>query len=150
VDEGLKANAYTVENLADDKTASSQESNDAPFNRAFNTRLGIWEWFELPENELRHRRFGKGMDGITNFFPAEHTIHGSHCSIQYAFRRILILFWSCLAYDWKSLSKGDLVVDVGGGIGSATLHVAKAFPDLRFVVQDREGTVAAGTKVRVL
>jgi hypothetical protein len=93
VDEGLKSNAHAVENLADAKTASSQEPNDAPFNRAFNTRLGLWEWFELPENELRLRQFGKGMDGITNFFPAGHTIHGSHNSIQYAIQiqRILML-----------------------------------------------------------
>jgi hypothetical protein len=53
------------------------------------------------------------------------------------------------AYDWKSLNKGDLVVDVGGGIGSSTLHLAKAFPDLRFIVQDREHTVQAGIKVCV-
>jgi hypothetical protein len=137
-----------VENLVDEKTASSQEANDAPFNRAYDTRLGVWEWFELPENALRHRRFGKAMYGIANFFPAELAVGGSHYFIQYAFRVDADFSGSWLAYDWKSLSKGDLVVDVGGGIGSATLHVAKAFPDLRFIVQGREGTVAAGTKVR--
>lgn len=52
-----------------------------------------------------------------------------------------------IAYDWKSLKKGDLVVDVGGGIGSTTLRLAQAFPELRFVVQDRELNIPAGIKV---
>jgi hypothetical protein len=55
-----------------------------------------------------------------------------------------------LAYDWKSLNKGDLVVDVGGGIGSTTFYLAKAFPDFRFVVQDREATIPRGIEVSAL
>jgi ubiquinone/menaquinone biosynthesis C-methylase UbiE len=53
-----------------------------------------------------------------------------------------------LGYDWKSLKKGDLVVDVAGGIGSTTIHLAKAYPDLRFIVQDRPAVVQDGIKVR--
>jgi hypothetical protein len=53
----------------------------------------------------------------------------------------------CVAYDWKALKKGDLVVDVAGGIGSVTLPLAKAFPDLNFVVQDRAAVVPEGIKV---
>lgn len=52
-----------------------------------------------------------------------------------------------IGYDWKSLKKGDLVVDVGGGIGSTAIHLAKAYPDLRFVIQDRASVVPDGIKV---
>jgi hypothetical protein len=40
-------------------------------------------------------------------------------------------------YDWKSLTQDALVVDVGGGVGSSTLQLTKAYPHLRYVVQDR-------------
>ncbi|KAH9924169.1 S-adenosyl-L-methionine-dependent methyltransferase [Fomitopsis serialis] len=38
-------------------------------------------------------------------------------------------------FPWASLSPAT-VVDVGGGVGSMSLDLAKAFPSLRFVVQD--------------
>jgi len=41
-------------------------------------------------------------------------------------------------FDWNTLSKGSTVVDVGGGNGSQSLVLARNFPDLQFVVQDRE------------
>ena len=49
----------------------------------------------------------------------EHTIHG---------------------FDWAGLGDGT-VIDVGGGVGNASRAIAKAFPNLKFVVQDREEVV---------
>lgn len=46
-------------------------------------------------------------------------------------------------YDWASLGTA-VIVDVGGGKGLACRQLAKHFPDLSFVVQDLEDTVAAG------
>ena len=43
-------------------------------------------------------------------------------------------------FDWASLGEA-LVVDVGGGIGSASRALAGAFPRLTFVVQDREEVI---------
>jgi hypothetical protein len=71
-----------MDNLVDTKTASSQELIDTPFNRAFGTRLQMWDWYELPENAKRHRRFGAAMRGTTRIFPPELTIHGSYYSIS--------------------------------------------------------------------
>lgn len=39
------------------------------------------------------------------------------------------------AFDWGSLKNG-LVVDIGGSHGLVSQDIAKAFPSLRFVVQD--------------
>jgi len=52
-------------------------------------------------------------------------------------------------YDWKSLPANTLVVDVGGGVGTASLSLAKEFPQLKFVIQDRQPVVDAGVEVRL-
>jgi len=52
-----------------------------------------------------------------------------------------------VAYDWKSLKPGSLIVDVGGGIGVPALSLVKAFPTLQFIIQDRPSVVAKGFQV---
>lgn len=42
-----------------------------------------------------------------------------------------------------------LVVDVGGGVGNHTLALARAYPRLRFVVQDRERVCEMGEEASV-
>ena len=44
---------------------------------------------------------------------------------------------SLTGFDWKSLPKGSIVVDVGGNNGSQTAALAKEFDHLQYVVQDR-------------
>lgn len=43
-------------------------------------------------------------------------------------------------FPWSMLGNAT-VVDVGGGVGSMCLDLAKAFPDLHFVVQDLPATI---------
>ena len=50
---------------------------------------------------------------------------------------------------WKTLMPGDCVVDVGGGIGSTTMFLAKEYSQLKFIVQDRPETIAEGIKVHL-
>ncbi|EJD40523.1 O-methyltransferase [Auricularia subglabra TFB-10046 SS5] len=50
-------------------------------------------------------------------------------------------------YDWGSIAKGGLVVDVGGGVGNMMMPLYERFKELRFEVQDRVGTCEHGTKV---
>jgi ubiquinone/menaquinone biosynthesis C-methylase UbiE len=50
-------------------------------------------------------------------------------------------------FDWISLPEGSLVVDVGGGTGRPTLALARAFPHLKIVIQDREPVVKKGIEV---
>lgn len=42
-----------------------------------------------------------------------------------------------IAFPWDKLAPGSLLVDVGGGIGSASMLVAKAHPHIRIIVEDR-------------
>lgn len=52
-------------------------------------------------------------------------------------------------FNWEALSENDLVVDVGGGIGTVSIQVAEKHPKLKFVVQDRAPVIADGVKVVV-
>ena len=72
-----------------------------------------------PGKRLRHDR-ALGAFSNDRSFSMQHLVHG---------------------FDWAGLGEGAVVVDVGGGIGSASRALAKAFPRLRLVVQDREEVV---------
>ena len=52
-----------------------------------------------------------------------------------------------IEYDWSSLHKESPVVDVGGGIGTVSMTLAKMHPQLKIIVQDREQVVKDGPKV---
>ena len=54
-----------------------------------------------------------------------------------------------LAFPFTTLPPDSLVVDVGGGIGSKAMRLANQFPDMRFVIQDREATCRMGEDVRM-
>ncbi|KAI1466076.1 putative O-methyltransferase [Daldinia caldariorum] len=55
---------------------------------------------------------------------------------------------SATLYDfpWKELGN-SLVVDVGGGVGSFDLQLARLYPELRFVVQDQPTVVEQGVSI---
>lgn len=50
-------------------------------------------------------------------------------------------------FDWQSLGKDAVIVDVGGSTGQASIALAEAFPNLRFVVQDIPEVVATGPRI---
>jgi 6-hydroxytryprostatin B O-methyltransferase len=49
-------------------------------------------------------------------------------------------------FDWAALG-AQHVVDVGGGMGYASIALAKAFPDLTFTVQDFDKVVESGERM---
>jgi len=46
------------------------------------------------------------------------------------------------------LEQDSLVVDVGGGIGATAMVFAKAFPHLRFIIQERLIVIHEGIQVQ--
>ncbi|KAF8581832.1 S-adenosyl-L-methionine-dependent methyltransferase [Ramaria rubella] len=112
-DEFFKSAAYMTENSMDPKTKHSWDPSEASFQRALNTNKLFFPWLE---ETGRVKRFGIAMVGA---FQSE----APDAILQ--------------AFSWESLPDDSLIVDVGGGIGSCTLKIAKTHPHLRVIVQDR-------------
>jgi O-methyltransferase domain len=51
------------------------------------------------------------------------------------------------AIDWKALKASDMSVDVAGNIGTVTFTLARAFPHLKYVVQDLGKVIPDARKV---
>ncbi|KAJ7595702.1 O-methyltransferase [Mycena floridula] len=89
----------------------------------------------LNPNRFRLERFGKAMSGTEGWETPGAVLHG---------------------FDWLSLPRGSIVVDVGGGIGSTSMLLASAFSlegsadqdclGLKFIIQDRGVVVDMGEK----
>ncbi|KAK0235364.1 S-adenosyl-L-methionine-dependent methyltransferase [Armillaria nabsnona] len=118
----LKFTSYLAETMQDPSFAYSEDHVKAPFNYTVKTDLPFWQWLDLPENEYERRKFGLAM----NCAPLHGMLEG---------------------FEWGLLPKNSVVVDVGGGVGMATLPVARVFPDLRIVIQDRPKFVEDARKL---
>lgn len=53
-------------------------------------------------------------------------------------------------FDWAQLRNGAKVVDVGGSSGHASIALARAYPQLNFIVQDLPETIAKTSSAGVL
>ncbi|KAI0346013.1 S-adenosyl-L-methionine-dependent methyltransferase [Trametopsis cervina] len=124
-DEVFKASPFLTEVLTDANLSHSGEPNQTAFNLAFKTNLPGFVWFESPENDYRLNRFAVGMDGIHKMLPPDVLFNG---------------------FEWQKLGQGAVVVDVGGGIGSQSLALAKTFKHLNFVLQDRQPVLDSAQK----
>lgn len=51
------------------------------------------------------------------------------------------------AYDWAGLPEDGIVLDVGGGIGNASLSIAQTNEKVKIVVQDVAPVAEAGKEV---
>lgn len=71
-------------------TRSSAKEEDAPvsyvapFNLAFNTKLGFFPWLELPENRSRLERFGHAMTGTRQWETKEGVLFGEWSRVRLA------------------------------------------------------------------
>ncbi|KAI0824042.1 S-adenosyl-L-methionine-dependent methyltransferase [Trametes gibbosa] len=136
-DEFYKANAYLVDQLLPERERSvavrkllqeTRQPGDGPpqtkfqtaLNLAFSTDLSLFQWLELPENKRRLADFGRAMFAVRAWEVSEHIVD---------------------AFPWANLPEDSVVVDVGGGIGSTSMVLAKAHPHLRLIVQDRPKVV---------
>lgn len=142
-DEVMKAAVHLTDNILDIKTATSQEILDSPFSRAFG-RQHFFEFLEKPENGYRFRRFTVAMGSRVASNTSGLIMAGNILLRPSEFHNIYQLLEG---FDWKSLAADALVVDVGGGAGWTTLLLKKAYPHLRYIVEDRPIVVAHGIKV---
>ncbi|KAJ7090732.1 O-methyltransferase [Mycena belliarum] len=117
-DECFKAASY----IKDVVVHPSPEPTSA-LSRAFNYPGNLFTWYGRSENKTRFRRFGMAMDVDRKFEPDSTVLKG---------------------FNWTALPPKTLVVDVGGGVGSTALEIARIHPHLRFLVQDLEEVTLEG------
>ncbi|KAF9465682.1 S-adenosyl-L-methionine-dependent methyltransferase [Collybia nuda] len=110
VGEGLRSSSSMVDFLK-----GSGKGANSPFNMAWGTDKRLWDWYAEPGQGWRFRRFVAAMQFVAQTY--KDTIFQN-------------------AYDWKSLKSTDVIVDVGGNMGTVSLAVAKMFPETKFVIQD--------------
>ncbi|KAI9839199.1 MAG: hypothetical protein M1819_003192 [Sarea resinae] len=94
---------------------NSQEPNESAFNLANNTNKPVYEY--LAEKPELARRFAGAMRSMQT-----HVAHPPIFLVE--------------KYPWGKLGDAT-VVDVGGSEGHITVELAKKYPSLSFVVQDR-------------
>lgn len=134
-----------LENLKDPKTTRSDEPEAAVFYTSFpDVDVPIWDWYEQPDQSYRRRRFAVAMHGLGALQPPDLILKGKS---NFLWASVSLEYPISLAFDWNSLPKQSLVVDVGGGIGTSALKLAKTFPDLRIVVQDIPNVIKEGQQV---
>ena len=98
------------------------------FNLAFRTDMHYFDYIYTPENIPKYgERFGRSMMG------------GAREEIMEA---------TLSPYDFSVFKEGDVIVDVGGGIGHMGAAVAKRVkPGVKIIVQDRPSVVEQGKRV---
>ncbi|KIL66630.1 hypothetical protein M378DRAFT_160640, partial [Amanita muscaria Koide BX008] len=126
LDEIFKSSAYLWETLSDPQTGKSGEPSHAPIGRALSNGKGFFDYLAQPDQKFRQKRFDTGMRAV-------HSLLSHKTFLQ--------------AYDWQSLPKDALVVDVGGGVGTVSMTLAKEHPNLKIIIQDQPGVVENGIKV---
>ncbi|KAF4628136.1 hypothetical protein G7Y89_g10015 [Cudoniella acicularis] len=100
---------------ATEKWPSPMNGNETAYNVAMNTHLSFFE--HLKADSDLSSEFG-------NYMKSQSTVH-TGASVDHLLEGL----------DWDALGDAK-VVDVGGNSGSASLALAKTFPNLRFVVED--------------
>ena len=72
----MKAAAILPEHFLDPTLSFSGEPDETPFNRAFDTKLSLFDWYKKEKNEAFLRRFGLAMFGSRKLEPADAILTG--------------------------------------------------------------------------
>ncbi|KAI0757793.1 S-adenosyl-L-methionine-dependent methyltransferase [Daedaleopsis nitida] len=87
--------------------------------------MTIYAWQSLPQHTQLLHRFGCGMKAMGDFTPEDAIVRG---------------------FEWSALPAESTVLDVGGGVGSASLQILRANPRLKLVVQDLPEFISVAPK----
>lgn len=122
IEEALPASGKLVE--AYEKRPDSEAPKHAAYALAHETEeMSLFEYLSQPGKEARAKRW-RDMIAQSNNTPGYE------------------LKFTVEAYDWRSLT--GLLVDVGGGTGDTAVALAKAFPNLKVIVEDLPHVASEG------
>ncbi|KAI0885554.1 putative O-methyltransferase [Annulohypoxylon maeteangense] len=141
---GFAAASALPEALIDPVRGPSQNPEDAAWPLAVGTKLPFFDW--MNEKVPLSRAGEKASPGAARGFYKEVEPSPDEELVPRDDTKTYNLYLvgnskslgSAHLYDfpWKELGNA-LVVDVGGGVGSFDLQLARLYPELRFVVQDQ-------------
>ncbi|KAI0383175.1 putative O-methyltransferase [Hypomontagnella monticulosa] len=142
---GYAASSALPEALNDPIRGPSHDAKDAAWTLAVGTELPFFDWMNQKVPRSR-AAVDKASPGAARGFYKEVEASPGEELVPKEDARIYNLYLagnskslgSAHLYDfpWKELGSG-LVVDVGGGVGSFDLQLARLYPELRFIVQDQ-------------
>ncbi|KAK2762689.1 hypothetical protein FQN54_000863 [Arachnomyces sp. PD_36] len=119
-DECWPAHGRAIEAMAQ----KSEEPNVSGYALANNTTLNTFDF--LAEHPSRAQSFAGAMSGTS---PASLNALSTY-------------------FDWSKLPPNSIVVDIGGSQGHVSVHLARQFPHLKFIVQDM-GQVVEGAEAKI-
>ncbi|KAF7353515.1 S-adenosyl-L-methionine-dependent methyltransferase [Mycena sanguinolenta] len=120
-----KAACNLWETLKDPEAGFSNETIDSTWHRTLGIDVPFHRWFEQPSQRKLRTLFGIAIKGYAEMNPPSTVLD---------------------AFPWASLPEGAVIVDVGGGIGSAALLLGQKYPHLRVIVQDLPEVAANAQK----
>ncbi|EJD07854.1 S-adenosyl-L-methionine-dependent methyltransferase [Fomitiporia mediterranea MF3/22] len=128
-----KSRPSTSTNQESSSVIKSEDPEDSPLNTAFSLARNLpdkamFDWLSLPSNAHRLHRFGCAMRSMGALGSGGETevLNG---------------------YDFASLPHGSVIIDVGGGVGAASLPILRENLHLKLMVQDTEEVVKVAPSV---
>lgn len=120
-DEMFKSSSHLTECILEPSSSRSFFGDQSPFSHAFETGMDFQTFLQLSfDQEVRLRRFITATECLSRIGASDQGLG---------------------AYNWATIGNG-LLVDVGGGVGHVPLSLARSYPNLRIVLQDRAEVIA--------
>ncbi|KAH9813204.1 S-adenosyl-L-methionine-dependent methyltransferase [Melampsora americana] len=125
-DEMFKSSSHLTECILEPSSSRSFFGDQSPFSHAFETGMDFQTFLQLSfDQEVRLRRFITATECLSQIGASDQGLGG---------------------YNWATIGNG-LLVDVGGGVGHVPLSLARSYPNLRIVLQDRAEVIALAVPV---
>ena len=130
-DDSMKGAAFITDALLDPATSHSEDTSASPCLRLFKTK-SYYNYLYAPGNEYQGARVQAAMGSIASSEISTVATGG---------------------FPWETLSEGTMIVDVGGGHGTACREIMKENPLLKFIIQDlsgaTEGAITVSTSIDI-
>ncbi|KAK4050384.1 hypothetical protein OIV83_003453 [Microbotryomycetes sp. JL201] len=124
-DEISKASSYLADYLLDPATANQVNVDKSPWQIGHHTQKVCWEW--IAQEEWRVNRFASAM-------LAANSLGGGIKGVAFEG-----------GFDFQGLKDGAILVDVGSGVGAASLVLHKVAPHINLILQDRPEVISGET-----
>ncbi|GAA5904624.1 hypothetical protein JCM6882_004924 [Rhodosporidiobolus microsporus] len=125
-DDIMKGSAFLADVALDPSTANSASPAEAGSARALHLDAPLWEHWGKEENAHLSARFDKAMWGTQMMTLGTSALQG---------------------FPFKDLPEDATLVDVGSGIGTVSLEIFKAVPQIKVVLQDRPEVMASAKQI---